>query len=185
MTKPLFVALCALCAATTPAEAATRNFAIASFERVRIDGPYRVHLLTGVAPFATATGSAQALDAIALDVQGSTLVVHVNRSAWGGFSGESTGPVTIDLGTHDLSAAWLNGSGSLAIDRVSGLGFDLSVQGSGSASIDQVSVDQFRVGQRRWFGAPRRKRPSPERCCSRSLVARCRRVIGQRHHRER
>jgi hypothetical protein len=147
MIKPLLAALCALsAAAASPADAATRNFAITSFDRVRIDGPYRVRLATGVAPFASATGSAQALDAIALDVQGRTLVVHVNRGAWGGFSGQSAGPVTIDLGTHDLNAAWLNGSGSLAIDRVSGLSFDLSVQGSGLASIDQVSVDQLRVG---------------------------------------
>jgi hypothetical protein len=144
MMKPLLAALCALTVAV-PAHAATRNFAITSFDRVRIDGPYRVHLATGVAPFASATGSAQALDAIALDVQGRTLVVHVNRGTWGGFSGLSTGPVTIDLGTHDLTAAWLNGSGSVAIDRVSGLSFDLSVVGSGLASIDQVAVDQLRI----------------------------------------
>lgn len=151
MNRTLIAALCALAATATatasaPVDAATRNFAITSFDRVRIDGPYKVHLATGIAPFASATGSAQALDGLAIDVQGRTLVVHVNRSAWGGFSSQSPGPVTISLGTHDLAAAWLNGSGSLAIDRVSGLGFDLSVQGSGLVSIDQVSVDQFRIG---------------------------------------
>lgn len=146
MLKLFLAALCALSAIADPAQAATRNFAVTSFDRVRIDGPYRVRLATGVSPFATASGSAQALDAIALDVQGRTLVVHINHSAWGGYSGQSPGPVTIELGTHDLSAAWLNGSGSIAIDRVSGLGFDLSVQGSGLASIDHVSVDQLRVG---------------------------------------
>ncbi len=144
MTRPLLAALCALSAAA-PADAASRNFAITSFDRVRIDGPYRVHLATGVPPFASATGSAQALDAIALDVQGRTLVIHVNRGTWGGYSGQSTGPVTIDLGTHDLTAAWLNGSGSVAIDRVSGLSFELSVECSGLDSIDQVVVDQLRV----------------------------------------
>ncbi len=149
MTRPLLAALCALAAAAaapTDAQAATRNFAITSFDRVRVDGPYKVQLATGIAPFASASGSAQALDGLVVDVQGRTLVVHTNRSAWGGFSGQSNGPVTINLGTHDLNAAWLNGSGSIAIDRVSGLSFDLSVQGSGLASIDQVSVDQLRVG---------------------------------------
>ena len=149
MNSPLLAALCALAATATaagPADAATRNFAITSFDRVRIDGPYKVQLATGIAPFANASGSAQALDGLAIDVQGRTLVVHVNRSAWGGFSSQSPGLVTINLGTHDLSATWLNGSGSIAIDRVSGLSFDLSVQGSGLVSIDRVSVDQLRVG---------------------------------------
>lgn len=145
MNKPLLAALCALAITADPADAATRHFAITSFDRVRVDGPYKVQLATGIAPFASATGSAQALDGMAVDVQGRTLIVHVNRSAWGGFSSQSPGPVTISLGTHDLTAAWLNGAGSIAIDQVKGLSFDLSVQGSGLASIDQVSVDQLRV----------------------------------------
>ena len=78
MHKSLLAALCALLAAA-PADAATRNFAITSFDRVRIDGPYKVQLATGIAPFASATGSAQALDGLAVDVQGRTLVVHTNR----------------------------------------------------------------------------------------------------------
>lgn len=128
-----------------PAAGATRNFGVTSFERIRVDGPFKVRLATGVAPFATASGSPSALDGVELDVEGKTLVVHVNRSSWGGYPGQSAGPVEINLGTHDLSAAWLNGSGSLQIDRVRGLSFDLSVQGSGSAAIGQADVDQLRV----------------------------------------
>ena len=144
MTKAILAAAL-LFAIATPATAATRTFAITSFDRVRVEGPYKVTLATGVAPFATATGSQAALDAIALDVQGNTLVVHVNRSSWGGFTGTSPGAATIALGTHDLAAAWLNGSGSLAIDRVKALGFDLSINGSGLADIGQVAVDQLRI----------------------------------------
>ena len=128
-----------------PAMGATRNFGVTSFERIRVDGPFKVRLATGVAPFATATGSQSALDGVDLSVEGKTLVVHVNRSSWGGYPGQSAGPVEISLGTHDLSAAWLNGSGSLQIDRVRGLSFDLSVQGSGSAGIGQADIDQLRV----------------------------------------
>ena len=128
-----------------PATGATRNFGVTSFERIRVDGPFKVRLATGVAPFATATGSQSALDGVDLSVEGKTLVVHVNRSPWGGYPGQSSGPVEISLGTHDLSAAWLNGSGSLQIDRVRGLSFDLSVQGSGSAGIGQADIDQLRV----------------------------------------
>jgi len=55
------------------------------------------------------------------------------------------GPVEVSLGTHDLSAAWLNGSGALSIDKVKGLKFDLSVQGSGVGEVGQANVDQLNV----------------------------------------
>lgn len=135
----------ALAAVASPASAATRNFGITSFTKVRVDGPFAVRLQTGVAPFARATGSATALDRIAIDVQGDTLVVHTDINASSSYPGQDRGTIDISLGTHDLSAAWLNGSGSLAIDRVKGLKFDLSVQGSGVGTIADASVDQLNV----------------------------------------
>lgn len=131
---------------SSPAAAAERNYSVTSFDRVRVEGGYRVHLATGVAPFATASGSPAGLDGLAIDVQGRTLIVRANRSGWGGYPGEARGPVEVTLGTHDLTAAWVNGSGSLLIDRVKGLAFDLAVQGAGAASIDQVEIDQFHLG---------------------------------------
>ena len=128
-----------------PSPAATRNFGIEGFDRIRVDGPFRVRLTTGVAPFARASGSPAAIDRVGIDLQGRTLVVHVSRSSWGGYPGAASGPVEISVGTHDLSAAWLNGSGSLDIDRVKGLGFDLSVQGSGGTTIGKADVDDLRV----------------------------------------
>ncbi|WP_309610334.1 GIN domain-containing protein [Sphingomonas sp.] len=132
--------------AVAPASAADRNFSVTSFTRIRVDGPYRLRVTTGVAPFATASGSAHGLDGVAIDVQGTTLVVHSNGASWGGYPGESSGPIEIAIGTHDLTAAWINGSGALAINAVRGMSFDLSVQGSGNATIDRVAVDQLRVG---------------------------------------
>jgi hypothetical protein len=71
--------------------------------------------------------------------------VHNNLSSWGGYPGKDTGPVQISVGTHDLSSAWISGSGSLAIDKARGLSFDLSVQGSAAGAIGQVDVDQLNV----------------------------------------
>lgn len=129
----------------SPSAAATRSFGIEGFDRIRVDGPFRVKLTTGVAPFAKASGSPAAIDRVAIDLQGRTLVVHVSRSSWGGYPGAAPGPVEISVGTHDLSAAWLNGSGSLDIDRVKGLSFELSVQGSGGTTIAKADVDDLRV----------------------------------------
>ncbi len=130
---------------TAPASAATRNFGITGFEKVRIDGPFKVSLVTGVAPFARASGSPAALERVAVEVRGNTLLVHTNLGSWGGYPGRDVGPVEIALGTHELSAAWLNGSGGLSIDKVRGLSFDLSIQGSGNADVGEVDVDQLNV----------------------------------------
>jgi len=133
-------------AASAPSAAATRNFGVSGFDRIRVDGPYRVTVTTGVAPFATASGSQTALDAVSIDVQGRTLVVHINRSSWGGYPGKDSGPAEISVGTHELSAAYLNGAGSLQIDRIKALAFELSAQGSGVATIANTDVDQLLVG---------------------------------------
>jgi hypothetical protein len=124
----------------------SRNFGITGFTKVRIDGPYRVRLATGVAPFARATGSPAALDQLTAEVRGDTLVVQSNVSSWGGYPGKDGGPVEVSVGTHELSNAWLNGAGSLAIDHVKGLSFALSVQGSGAAEIADASADQLNLG---------------------------------------
>jgi hypothetical protein len=143
MRTLFFVA--AICAVAAPADAATRNFGITSFEKVRVDGPFKVTVTSGVAPYAKATGSSASLDRVAVDVRGDTLVVHNNLDSWSGYPGTDPGPVEISIGTHELSAAWLNGSGSLSIDKVKGLSFDLSVQGSGAGEIGEANVDQLNV----------------------------------------
>lgn len=143
----IFLLLASAALAIVPvgaASAANRNFGIESFQKIRVDGPFKVTLATGVAPFARATGSAAALDRVSVEIAGDTLVVHAVDS-WGGYPGEDPGPVEIAVGTHELSAAWLNGSGSLALDRARGLKFDFSIQGSGSGEIGDVDVDQLSV----------------------------------------
>ena len=143
--RSFVIAASAFCLLSTPAASATRNFGIRSFEKIRIEGPYDVSLKTGVAPFARASGSQAALDRVAIDVQGNTLVVHSSLDSWGGYPGKDAGPVVISLGTHDLSSASLNGSGVLDIDWVKGLKFDLAIQCSGSGGIEDVAVDQLNV----------------------------------------
>ena len=140
-----FLLAAAILAAASPASAATRNFGISGFEKVRVEGPYKVRLTTGVAPFASASGSPAAIDKVAIEMRGNTLLVHSSSSSWGGYPGRDSGPVEINLGTHDLSSAWLNGSGALQIDKAKGLKFDLSVQGAGSAAIGTVNVDQLNI----------------------------------------
>lgn len=142
--------LALLALASLPAVAAApttqRNFSVSGFDRIRVDGPYQVTLATGVAPYARANGTAASLDSVSLKVEGRTLVIKPGAAGWGGYPGEGRGPVTIEVGTHDLSAAYINGAGLLAIDRIKGLSFEISTQGAGSARIAEVEVDQLKVG---------------------------------------
>ena len=114
-----------LAAAASPLAAAQRNYSVTDFTRVKVEGPFAVTLATNVAPYARASGSPRALDRVSLRVDGRTLIIRVDRSAWGGAPDEQAGPVTISVGTHDIEQATLSGPGSLAIDRVRGLDFAL------------------------------------------------------------
>src|SRR5690349_20556352 len=72
-------------AAAAPAAAAERHYSITDFDRVQVDGPYRVTLATGRSSAARAEGSTEALDHVSIDVQGGILRIRRNRSAWGGY----------------------------------------------------------------------------------------------------
>src|SRR4051794_2681136 len=96
-----FLIAASIIAFAAPAGAATRNFGITGFTKIRVEGPFKVILATGIAPFARATGSGPALDRIEIDVRGDTLVVHPSASSWGGYPGADPGPVEVNLGTHE------------------------------------------------------------------------------------
>jgi hypothetical protein len=135
-------ALAALALLAAPAGAAERNYTVTGFDRIRVDGPYRVSLKTGVAPFARASGDQAALEAVSIEVQGRTLTIR--RKVARGKKAPS-GLVTISLGTHELATAWLNGSGGLAIDGVKGQAFQLGITGSGAAEVGDFKVDKLQV----------------------------------------
>ena len=136
--------LIAAFALAAPAGAATRNFGVESFTKIRVEGPYRVTVSTGVPPFVRATGSPAGLDRVAVEILGDTLIVRSDQS-WGGYPGADPGPVEVNVGTHDLSSVRINGAGSVAIDQAKGLSFVLSLQGSGAGEIGDVTVDQLTV----------------------------------------
>jgi len=148
MIRPLaFLPLAATAAALLagPAGAATRSYTVTSFQRVRVDGPYVVAIRTGRGSFARATGDAAALDRVKVRVEGTTLVVSVDPGGWGGTPGRASGPVRIEAGTAEVTAATVNGAGSLEIDRVRGLEFGLNLQGNGLATIAAAEVDRLKI----------------------------------------
>ena len=141
--------LLALVAFASPAHAQfggsqnERRYTVTEFDKVRVDGGFAVTLTTGRSPFATAKGSPAALDNLSVSVNGKTLVIRRTSSAWGGYPGEDSGAVSIEIGTYDVRQAYVNGAGALDIDAIDGFEFGVSVQGSGAVRIGQLDVDRF------------------------------------------
>lgn len=129
-----------------PAIAAERRYTVTDFERVRIEGAYQVSLVTGRASSARASGSQEALDRLQIDVEGKTLRVRPNRSAWGGYPGrQDAGPLHITLTTQSLRAATVQGAGTLNVDKAGGLRLDISLAGSGMIVIPKIEADALAV----------------------------------------
>lgn len=132
--------------AAAPAQAAERRYTVTDFDKIVVEGPFAVALTTGRPPSATASGSSEAIERVSIDVQGRTLRIRPNRSAWGGYPGDSSGGATIAVSTHDLRSAQLSGSGSLGIDKAEAMRFDAALSGSGSLSIGAVDADNLVLG---------------------------------------
>jgi hypothetical protein len=128
---------------SAPASAAERRYTVTDFDRIRVDGPFHVKLSTGKASSAVATGTPQAIDQVSIEVQGRTLRVRPNPNAWGGYPGEGPGPIAIDLVTHGLRSAVIQGSGSILVDKADAMRFEASVSGSGRLGIGSVAADKL------------------------------------------
>ena len=140
-----FLLAALIIATSAPAVAAERRYSITDFDRVEVDGPYQVTLTTGGSSSARATGSIAALDRLSVEVQGQTLRVRSNPSAWGGYPGTAIELASVTLTTRDLHAVSVNGSGKLVVDKAKGLKVTVSVVGSGQASIGAVDADNLVV----------------------------------------
>ena len=141
------IAAALIMALAAPALTADRRYTVTDFDRVQVEGPFEVVVTTGKGPSARATGSSEALERVSIVVEGRTLKVRPNRSAWGGYPGQGSSAVTVELTTHQLRGASLTGSGSLSIDKAKGMRLDLALSGSGRLSLGRVEADNLVVGQ--------------------------------------
>ena len=129
----------------TSAHAAERRFTVSGFEKVQVEGSFQVVLTTGKGSGAVASGSAQALDRVSIQVEGRTLRIRPNRSSWGTPPKPGEGGVTVAISTHDLTAVTLAGSGSLTIDKAKAMRFDAALSGSGRIAIGSIDADKLNL----------------------------------------
>jgi hypothetical protein len=133
----------------TPAAARDRQVPVTEFDRIVVEGPYRVRLVTGGSPRAVVSGSDAAVEAVTVDQQGQTLRIRRNPNAWSSRPGQATGPVTIALSTRAIRSARIVGAGEIEVSgRVAGLRVDLAIEGSGRIAARQIDADALSIGLR-------------------------------------
>lgn len=132
-----------------PAAAADRAYSVGSFEKVRIDGPFRVELTLGKSPGAIAQGDMRNTDRLNLRVEGDTLIVSANSNAWQeqantADSKRSPAATIVRVSTPTLRGAVVFGGGQLTISGpLRSQRVDLSVTGTGSITANAVTADQL------------------------------------------
>lgn len=135
-----------------PAGAADRPYPVADFDRLVIEGPYRVHLVVGRATTARANGSRLGLDRVTIESSGQTLRIRPQRNLWGAAGTADPGPVTIELTTRTLRSARLIGPAVLEVEGAGagvapgGRDVELMVQGSGTLRATRVTADTLTLG---------------------------------------
>lgn len=137
------LALLCLAFAVAPASAAERRYSVTDFDRIEIDGPYIVRLISGRASAVVATGPQGSIDRLTVDSSGQTLRIRRNRNGWTGGASGQQGQVEITVTTRTLRGARVIGPGRLTIDRMAGLRGSLSVEGSGELVAGGVATDNL------------------------------------------
>ena len=142
----VLIALALTLGFTSPALARERTVTITSFDRIRIEGPFTVEIITNRGPSARVAGSEAAIERVSVTNQGMTLVVRPNSSGWGGYAGEDAGPVTIRLTTPGLRAVAVTGSGSVSVDAMRNASVGVALEGGGTLRIAAIDTDTLDVG---------------------------------------
>lgn len=148
MIRTLLAAVIGLVALAAPASAAERRYSVTDFDRVTVEGPYVVRLVTGRPTSAMARGPQGSIEQVAIDTTGQTLRIRPNRSGWTGTPGAQQGVVEITLSTRTLRSARVIGAGRLDIEGAQGLRIDLGLEGSGRLAVTNVRADNLYLALR-------------------------------------
>lgn len=128
------IALAALLA--TPAQAAERRWPVGSIERLRVEAPVSLRVVTGGGNGVRGTAAARAtLDALDLRVDGTTLTIRAPR----GFSETAE----IIVATPRLDTVALFAPATVSVDALRGTRATVSIAGAGSVSVARVDAERF------------------------------------------
>ncbi len=145
MTRTLATALALfpLAACGASANAATKTYSITDVSRLRIAGPFDVHVHVGPSSSVRATGPQEAIDRLSVEQHEETLVIKPLPGGWGGWPMGFHGKLVVDVTMPSLDQAAVTGSGDTTIDRIKGDAATLVLSGSGSLTASAIQVTQL------------------------------------------
>lgn len=129
-----------------PAGAAEKRFGVSTFDAIVVDADYEVVVVNKAPVQAVASGSAEALDRVSVELRGRTLVISDRRYGSNRDRGPA-GAVTVRVQALGLRSATLSGAGSLSIDQLGGAKADIALRGPGQISVARVTADRLSAAQ--------------------------------------
>jgi hypothetical protein len=119
-----------------------RSFMVGSFERLRVDGPYEVEVVTG-SPRAVASGEAGSLDRVAVRLNGDTMVVSAGPLSWKGGTSATVPLPKVRVSVSALRSVMLTGGARVRVAQMRGRRIDLVLTGSGSLDVAAIKADDL------------------------------------------
>ena len=116
----------------------TRSYAVTDFSKIDLTGSDEVEVRAGKAFSVRAEGKPEDLDTLRIAREDETLAIGRKRSFRWGHGGKVTVYVTLPR----LTEASITGSGTMAVDRVTGDAFKAAVAGSGDLNIAALDTDR-------------------------------------------
>lgn len=128
------IALAALLA--PPAQAAERRWPVGSIERLRVEAPITVRVVTGGGNGVRGTAADRAtLDALELRVDGNTLTIRAPRG--------NTNSAELVVATPRLDTVALFAAATVRVDALRGARVTVSTAGAGDIAIGRVEAERF------------------------------------------
>ena len=142
ISSPRFAFLALMLTLPAAAPAAERSVHIGSFDRIRVQGPFEVHVTEG-APGGTLSGDPRVIEGVEVRQDGTTLTIRNGIGKWGEQPrAATTQPVVVTLSTRNVVNATVIGAGRLSIARMRGDRVDLTVTGAGAIAAAGIDTDQ-------------------------------------------
>lgn len=144
MIKSIWAGCLFLAAVPLPAWAAEQQYSVTNFDTVRMQGPFRVTIVTGKGNSARGQGDRDALDRVSLNVSGGVLTIRAAASRYGE-ADRNPGRVELFLTTATVRRVMMGGNGTLNIQGMKGVRGDLNLAGNGDLVVSGISLDELVV----------------------------------------
>lgn len=130
-------------AAALPATAADRREPVADFDRLVVQGPFRITVETGRASSVVLSGAPADIERISVTSVGRRVTV---RPAVSNVGVGMRGPVTIRVATRMLTSLSVSGTARVEVGAMQGARVGITSEGASSITVARIDADEASVG---------------------------------------